>query len=523
MLTGTPARVGWLACPGLSSRVNARRIRSVPASTGKRPSVFWPAVAPSPLRSKVVKPSLWKTPGKQAGPQDGQSPRIFHRPLIGPHRLEKGFEIDQHGVLARRDQVFPMEIVGFERVEQGHPGPLPLIESLDLRGGRAGSRRDEFHPAVRAPVEEPHGEKPRPGSPFVQPEEQLLEPGVHPEAPGLVDQPEPGGKGQESDRPAAVMTVAAARLEDGQGPRVAAAENLAHQVGPIGQEALQGFEARRGPLGDVARRLARQDGVAGQDREGLPAVAERLDEAVEAGLRRLPGELPFQAAHVELQNQGAFGHPAEPFQQMADEARGNRFAVQQIPSAGQAPQTLGKPGVTLGNQRAQGFEEAQAVREARRERRPPGKRLRQLEEPLRRIGSERRERGRRCGQGVQEESGSEAVAGEALGEQDLVEEAGLRAPALPPWDGPGRELGGGSPVGSRRISARSARERASYQAGSSKSGFIGSAEEDERPGGGPLILPGQADQASEPSTDNESREARRRRRGWCRTEAWPPR
>ena len=63
-------------------------------------------------------------------------------------------EIDGHRMLAGSHQILMVEVGGLQSIEQGGPGTLPFMKSLDFLQGFAGSRGDVLHPSIGAMVED---------------------------------------------------------------------------------------------------------------------------------------------------------------------------------------------------------------------------------------------------------------------------------------------------------------------------------------------------------------------------------
>ena len=67
--------------------------------------------------------------------------------------MEERFQVDQHRVLPRRDQVLEVEIGRLQCIQQRQVAALALIETPDLVRGGAALGGDEFDPSVGPTIE----------------------------------------------------------------------------------------------------------------------------------------------------------------------------------------------------------------------------------------------------------------------------------------------------------------------------------------------------------------------------------
>lgn len=212
----------------------------------------------------------------------------------GAGRLKEGFEIDRHRVLTLGDQVLVVEIGGLQGIEQGHPGPLPLVEALHLLRRRAGAGGDVLHPAVAAAVENRETAQRWRALLLVEPGDERLEPPVDGQGLGLVDGPQPRGKGEDRHRSPAAVTVAEPALDGHYRPRLRAGGELADDCAAVFGEAPHHLQARLDPLLRVTAGVAGQHRVAPEDLQGGGGLAQDADEAPEPFLRGLPWSSPWR-------------------------------------------------------------------------------------------------------------------------------------------------------------------------------------------------------------------------------------
>ena len=98
------------------------------------------------------------THGQQADPQDGmsESPASDVIGAGGPVTFEAGMKeslkVDQHRVLAGRDEIFTMKVTCLQGIEKSKTAALTPVEAGKFFCGFTRRGRDEFGPSVTAAI-----------------------------------------------------------------------------------------------------------------------------------------------------------------------------------------------------------------------------------------------------------------------------------------------------------------------------------------------------------------------------------
>jgi hypothetical protein len=121
--------------------------------------------------------------------------------------MQQGFPIDQHEVLAARDQILVMAIRPPECVEQTQQHAGAPVEAI--RGGKvvAGPVLDILHPAVVAPVEHLDDPEIQKLAVSIAPGEDVIEGDLQSQILRLVDEAKSRLEGERDDGPPALVGI----------------------------------------------------------------------------------------------------------------------------------------------------------------------------------------------------------------------------------------------------------------------------------------------------------------------------
>src|SRR6266404_3593508 len=138
--------------------------------------------------------------------------------------MEQRLEIDEHGMLAGRDQILEMKVRRSKDIEEGQKSPLPLIEPVHLFRGGTGTRLDELHPAIVRAAEDANRPKVISGHQAIEPGQQLLKMEVDGQRSRLVNDRRSRREAKQGDAPAVAVRVSGVHVDLGHDSRLARQE-----------------------------------------------------------------------------------------------------------------------------------------------------------------------------------------------------------------------------------------------------------------------------------------------------------
>ena len=181
-------------------------------------------------------------------------------------------------MLAGRDDILHVHVVGAKNVQNGEPRADALVEPDDLVDAGARSSVDVFHPSMRTTVQRPHHAKRRLHAAAVEMLDELLERQFHPEGTRFVDETTPARERHDPDDPAFVVRIAVG-CDEADG-RTEISERLP-ELRDVGVETLQQFARRRNPVVDERERATCEYRVRDEKAATRTGFAHAVDELVE--------------------------------------------------------------------------------------------------------------------------------------------------------------------------------------------------------------------------------------------------
>nr|BFE70210.1 hypothetical protein GCM10020092_035110 [Actinoplanes digitatis] len=238
--------------------------------------------------------------------------------------MEQHLRVDEHRMLAVRDQVLAVQVDRPDRVQQREQRAGPAVEART--GLEVGERavRDELGVTVGGAGQGRGGAQVQAGHGPVQPVDQRGEGGVRGEAARLVDHPLAVAEGEQGHRPAALVRVAESGADAGQRARVPAVEQGVDQgaaVGRVPPEQLgPGVGGRRRGLGDQPV----QHGIAGEQGAQAVRAGEAGHEVREPARAVVAGQLAGALPGVEVRGEDAAGQADQAGAELLGESVGRR-------------------------------------------------------------------------------------------------------------------------------------------------------------------------------------------------------
>ena len=216
-------------------------------------------------------------------------------------RLKQRFQIDQHRMLARCNQVFVVEVRGFDRVQQRKVLTLARVEAPHLVARHAAQWSNELQPTVVAAIQDVEDAQRRLCAAFVQPPQELLKVRAHGQRPGLVDDADAGAERHDDDRAPLPMLVALAVVERLERAQILPRAEPAAQLSPVHGQALQELETEGHPVIQTEHHLAREHRILTQEPQRHVRLPQPRGKTGEARLGRVSPQQALDAGDIQLQ------------------------------------------------------------------------------------------------------------------------------------------------------------------------------------------------------------------------------